>query len=254
MKLFKTSFFLSVLLWSSQAYAATTSDETFANTDWNTALAYDNKGTATFSANQGGSSNTYWSVSHTYGPRLNASTSHSMGVAHIDSTFDWNPESRGGLLSFDFSVEMTVTNGGTSGGVGINPLLYQDGKYFIGPYNIVLSSQTDTITHTDLVASDFLQVDTSGQTLTGTHPDFSLSGSTLQFGFLSSNGSSLTYGSGSSSRFDDYAISATAVPEPAHIAFVMSLTALASVIAIKKRTRTPSHPDSRPQDGFACRA
>ena len=105
-----------------------------------------------------------------------------------------------------------------SGAVGFGLLALQNGSYYIpNVADYPTANQWVSFAHTGLTASDFSLIGGSS------HPDFSASGSPIEFGYYTSNGTG--FGTGhTDSGIDNY--SASIVPEPSSTALILFGTVL----------------------------
>ncbi|MGB0723577.1 MAG: hypothetical protein ACPGU7_14400 [Gammaproteobacteria bacterium] len=139
--------------------------------------------------------------------------------AHLDSAFVYDP-SLGAINSITASLDFNVVSA-FGQGQGISPIaLVQDGLYFRAGNQIsgTLSGWT-TIGPQVFTASDFVQFGGSG----GALPDFSTSGSTITFGFMTNNSA----GNGISVDYDNFlavldVYESSALPGPGTAALLFS--------------------------------
>jgi hypothetical protein len=202
------------------AQAQTFSDTTFNNSDW-TALSF-TQGTTSFTAGQVslGNPDTGRQVSHVLGDMT------AIGVAHV-----FNPASvtigTGGIAGLTYQIDFIVQ---PFAPVGVGFLVVQNGRYYISNYFGATQTQWTTAVSDTLTESMFGEVNISMSTVqnTNSNPDFDLVGSTLQFGYFTANsGGPITI----QSNYDNFSVSAEAVPEPA----TMTLLAIPALMALRKK-------------------
>ena len=133
------------------------------------------------SLSPGGNPTLYRETTHTYGAGI-------IEVAHINSLATHDP-SMDPLISVDFSYDLEHLTGVSVGGaVAYRLALLQGGLYYhTTPDNIFATTWTG-FAHTNYVATDFTLVTGAGPI----NPDFSATGSVMQFGFTSANSQSGT--------------------------------------------------------------
>lgn len=112
-------------------------------------------------------------------------------------------------------------------------IVLQGGNYYIGASSSRAESQWSTYSSGNLLASSFLQLQTSGNLTNTNNPDFSASGSPLQFGIFTAN--SQSGGGGWYSRtiwLDNFEVEVTeGVPEPA----TMLAMGMGAAVLLRKR-------------------
>jgi hypothetical protein len=132
--------------------------------------------TFTSSTMPGGVPGAYRDTSHTF----NGGT---IVVAHFDPQFVETPSSQA-ICKLDFAADLIHFTGATIGGAVAYQLgLFQGGSYYGGPTINVFANLWASYIQPGLTAADFNLIAGSGPS----HPDFSCSGSSIQFGFLSGN-------------------------------------------------------------------
>ena len=106
--------------------------------------------------------------------------------AFVNTSFTYNPATQGAIASISASVDKafpTAIGGATS---TFRPLIEQNGNYYLGAISGPSTAGFTTIAQAGLTAADFQLFDyTQGQFNAQQHPDFSASGSSLQFGLAS---------------------------------------------------------------------
>ena len=214
--------------------AITFSDGAFDNSDWTASVVYQDGPPVSFSALQvstNGNPAQYRSVDHTYGGN------GSLVVGHLLDSATFDPGTQGAISSIFFSYDAIGFNFGGSGAVAFGGLILQDGFSFV----FGGSSSEGTIFHptfggppvgtweskslTDLLASDFANISGAGPT----EPDFSITATTLQLGFFSSNGTSGGSQSSTSSGIDNWSVSIQPVPEASTYAALIGIASLVLV-------------------------
>ena len=157
-------------------------DETFSPGNWSVVKIVDGLGDGTASAGQGSGGNPgpYRKILHEWGGPGNIISGHL-------SVGSWyNPAEQGGIISLDFSYDLFLFDGGSSNAVAYRPLLFQDNIYFQytgGKAHNALEPKWISFISKDLTADSFSAIGNQSQ-----HPDFSKSGSPIQFGILAGNG------------------------------------------------------------------
>lgn len=225
-----------VLFVSAVSLSATTvsfsTDGTMAAANWSTTKFDDSEGNANFSSSQllsGGNPGAYWNVTHSYGPRT-VTSSASIALAHLNSNFTWNPSIQGMLNNVSLSLSADVINDGASNAVGLGVVLFQNGTY----YTWFMAAPSQGPSWTTYSASNGIATDfTSGLNV----PDFSPSGSLINFGFYTANG---TTGSATSTQtaIDNVklVLDVTPIPEPSSLAIFSTLGASLFIRSRRRET------------------
>jgi hypothetical protein len=134
----------------------------------------------------------------------------------LDDDGSWNPASDGTIQEVQFSVDVIGVQGGGQG-MGIHVVAWQDGKYYAAPTSVKVTGYSGswrTLSLPAYGAADFAFVTecTTEAWDTTDNPDFSATGSPIEFGFMVGNQSS--YSHDFISHYDNYQLGIT-VPEPA---------------------------------------
>lgn len=222
------------------ASADIVADTVFNNSDWTLTVVGKNNG-GSVSGNQittGGNPTAARQVSHGVSAGTTASPSSVFGLHVFNSAV--NPATTNlGQIGFSIDYDF-VFNPFATGNVGAGALVQQNGRFyganFLG-FGDPANGGYDTIT-AYLQESDFLEIDLSNTNplfINGSNPDFSSGGTTINFGFITGNSNSpanpvaydATY------NFDNFKISAKAVPEPG----ALSLILLGMVCSLAARRR-----------------
>jgi hypothetical protein len=107
--------------------------------------------------------------------------SSSITITHLFIAGVYHPWIDGPITSIDFREDRSQAAPPFPGAsVGAAPLIVQDGISYFGPSTTFTNTSWSTSYLTSLSASDFTSA-------TNTHPDFSVCGGPLQFGFTRSN-------------------------------------------------------------------
>ncbi len=161
-------------------YSFTSSDLTFAS-GWTSVKVLDTtpgSSATTTSTTQpsGGFSGSYRETSHTY-------SSGAIIVSHTLPMSQYFPAADP-IYTLDFSVQANHLTAGTIGGaVGLRAALLQGSAYYAGPTINVFNGSWTAYSQSGLVPSDFVLISGSG----GAHPDFTISGAPITFGYMTSN-------------------------------------------------------------------
>jgi len=150
------------------------------------------------------------------------------GVALINNTFSYNPQTQGPIASIDASVDKSEINNLPPTFMGTTlfiPLIEQNGLFYLdlisGPTIHGGTNGYMTITGTGLVASDFNEVNFATGVISNAHPNFA--GSQMLFGLESAVGlgpSTITNVS-AEDDFDNLKLSIHSVPEPGATSFLL---------------------------------
>jgi hypothetical protein len=211
------------------------SDGTMSSVNWSTTKIGDSEGNASFSATQvlsGGNPGSYWHVSHSYGPRATTSSA-TISLAHLNSSFTWNPSIQGALNSVSFGFSADVIDDGQSDAVGLGVVMLQNGTYFTK----IIASPSQAASWNNYSVIDAISADfRSGMNV----PDFSTNGSMINFGFFTANGTALGSATNTLTAIDNVslALNVTPIPEPSSIAFLSLLGG--SLLIRSRRRETPS--------------
>jgi len=200
------SFILSVMLafvgyvTPIQAIPVTFSDGVFNDADWTADIIQEEGPTPSFGVWQvtnGGNPDEYRHLQHSYGGN------GSIMTAHLQKEAIYDPGSQGAISTLALSFDLYLFDGGDSRAVDYRGLIFQNDSYYIGGYASILAAKWESHSFTDLVASDFTLFVGTGPSI----PDFSTTGSPLQFGYVASNGTSLSRPTSTQSGIDNWSVS-----------------------------------------------
>ncbi len=218
---------------SSSAQALSISDGTFNSGDWTDELILDSSGSASYTVSQlsvGGNPSAYRETVHSWPMGSN------IGVAHLQANATYDPSDQGPLLSVGFSMDLFNEDEGIpSDLVAYDFLVRQGSTYYASSGTSISDTSVWTpFSATGLVPSDFAKIAGPGPD----NPDFSISGSELQFGYLSRNSSVGSFPP-LASGIDNWSVSgeADALPVPAvsprWILFLVFTLALGGIVALR---------------------
>lgn len=211
---------------ASSARAATINffDGVFNNGDWTGSKIVDTTtgSSATFSAFQ---------LPANGNPTFHRETTHNwdagvIRVAHLrnigGSPFTYNPSSSGAINTLNISYDL-VHRTPNLGAVGYSLLLRQNGKYYTHPIDNIFPNTWTSFSHPGFTSASFFELLVPGASanLTST-PDFSATGSLIEFGYVTSNSHS-TAGTivTKTSGIDNFALTLNTVPEPSAIVTII---------------------------------
>lgn len=163
---------------------ATFSDGTLLNPNWIPVKVVDTTPGASATTSSasfvvGGNPADYRQTTHTY-------TNGAIVVAHLYG-FGFHDPSVEPVYTIDFSADAQHQTAGTIGGaVGLRAAVWQGTSYYAGPTLNVFAGAWSPYAQTGLTATDFVKLVGPGPN----HPDFTNSGSLLQFGYATSNSAS----------------------------------------------------------------
>lgn len=205
---------------ATESRATTFSFTEFENASWSTLLLRDTTPVLNipviFAGQSSGNGSLHREITHGYqGPG-------NVAFGHIVSSVSYTPSSQGAINSFDFSFDLifkSQSGGSVPGAVGYGALLLQNGTYYVATGVPVLSTQTSFTAFSlpALTALDFNDILGPGPG----NPDFTSTGSLIQLGFFSSNGSSFGGFNNTVSGIDNLIIATnnvSAIPVPATLA------------------------------------
>ena len=206
-------------------------DGVFDDSDWTAQLGFINATNASFTAQQivsGGNPNEYRETDHQW------TGLGGLNVLHLNSNAIYDPSVSGSIAEIDYSFDLNWLNAPNGpGGVGYSLLIFQNGTYYAANQQLIQQSNWSAVGESALSATDFTRHQVTGTG--GINPDFSASGSLLQFGYLSSNGTSANQSVTTRSGIDNWSVDVQAVPEPS--SFVLFL-----VIALGTSFTRPRRP------------
>ena len=155
---------------------------------------------------------------------------------HLRNDASYTPILEGEIVSLDFSIDflnIDIFGQGQNFGVAI----LQNGNYYYGSSQITAPGGAIWTpgTATNLGAVDFIEILADASTNNSSHPDFSITGSTIIFGFTTAN---ITGFSGSIDvGYDNWSVShAAVVPEPS-TSFVFFAFAFYGICSRPRRRR-----------------
>jgi hypothetical protein len=194
-KLFVAIAIASLSLLGAQSAAAQSfSDSTFPNPAWTSVLLPSSAPTATCTGTQDTTGNPAPSrlTVHTYPPGW-------VNCAHLSIPSMYDPAAQGQIVGLSYKYDAAHYTF-SLGGVRYSPLVFQDNNYYVLSLAFadnVTSGNWTTFAKSSLMASDFFKLDGP---LQRDHPDFSCTGSKIQFGYVTRNflpsGSTITTKSG----------------------------------------------------------
>ncbi|MDZ4773697.1 MAG: hypothetical protein SGI72_11255 [Planctomycetota bacterium] len=164
--------------------SATFSDGTLLNGLWIPVKVFDStpSALATFSNvsfTSGGNPTDYRQTTHTY-------TNGAIIVAHLWSLAFHDPAVEP-VYTVDFSADAQhQTSISIGGAVGLRPAIWQGSGYYAGPTINVFSGTWNPYALNGLTSSDFALISGGGPV----HPNFTNSGTLMQFGYMTSNSAS----------------------------------------------------------------
>jgi hypothetical protein len=221
-------------------------DGVFNNADWSATKIVD---TTTGSA----ASFTAFQQPTLGNPTFHRETTHVFGagairVGHLrnvgGSPFTYDPSSSGAINTLDVAYDL-VHRTPTLGAVGYALLLRQGGKYYTHPLDNIFPNVWSGYSHTGFTSASFFELLTPGAGINlSSNPNFSATGSLIEFGYVTSNSHS-TQGVivTKTSGIDNFGLTLNTVPEPASlISIVFGATAIGGFAAWRKRRmrqRTP---------------
>jgi len=175
--------FLSCLFLVAEGRADVTFyDGTFKNSDWMEIPYVNGNGGSSSAAQQtnGGNPGSYYEVL----TQVNAGPACGAGV-YLRNGFTYTPSTQGPIYNLDYSVDLIAVSF-----IGeAEPVVSQNGKIYFGPEIYVTAGVWQTVTESNLMATNFNQLITNNPDgeLGGdatSHPDFSATGAQIAFGFI----------------------------------------------------------------------
>jgi hypothetical protein len=151
-------------------------DSQFLDANWAVFPLRNPAGDFTYTALQsptGGASGEYRSFSH-----AEPTPQSVCALAHVRLGMSYDPAALRAISFVEFESNVACFDGGGSSGLGLEALIVQDGVFYEGPGLYAhTGAYWPLLVHTSWTPNEY----TSG---TGTHPDFSVLGSPLSFGFV----------------------------------------------------------------------
>ncbi len=156
-------------------------DDTFNPEDWESSIFYEEGNGGVYSWQQelvGGNPGAFMMIVNTV---FSAPPYSMIRVFYHQVGAVYDPSTQGAILSIDYSEDSIMLEGGGDG-QGSGPTLEQDGVVFVAPR--FLTPETEWTPHvlTGLTQDDFAVWDDPDH-----HPDFSINGSPIFFGFQRGN-------------------------------------------------------------------
>lgn len=226
---------LALLFTGNVTQAQTTfSDGNFLDANWSASKIFDSTpgASASFGAFQsptGGNPGAFRETQHSYsGPG-------GLAVGHLQTSAFFTPSLQGAIQTIDGSYDALVISVGSSAAVGYGLALKQNGDYYLKGGAAVFPGAGWTVrTFIGLTSADFGRVDDATF-----HPDFSLTGSSIQFGYYTGNGTAFGTPEASDSGIDNWTVSvnAAATPEPGSATLLITLCLGTAGFARRRRRR-----------------
>ncbi|MEW4487019.1 hypothetical protein AB1L42_03005 [Thalassoglobus sp. JC818] len=217
----------------------TFSDGTFEDANW-TATTIASTGGTSFNVGQtasGGNPGTFRQIQNTYG---GTQPTGSIFTGHLRSAAIYDPSTQGEIQSLDFAFDLIGFDFGASNAVAYTALLFQDGFYYSSnsyPLIQAPANQWNSFTLPNLVASGFSRIGGAGET-----PDFSATGTTIQFGYGVSNGTGSPLQTMTDSGIDNWQVTVNAnsvVPEPS--SFALFIIGCLPLLRAPRNRKTPKN-------------
>jgi hypothetical protein len=142
----------------------------------------------------GGNPGSFRSIRLQMNPAPTPTTASSVFAFHFAVGAIYDPATLGPVVSIDYAQDALLVAGG-GGGQATSLALRQDGQiyYAVPAYDLTPDTHWTAKVHAGLVAADFVAI-APDLTQTPQHPDFSVHGGPIEFGFLRAN--STSYGGG----------------------------------------------------------
>ena len=178
----------------------TFSDDTFASLDWTEIKIVDDIGDGSFVAIQepmDGNPGAFRHLTHEWSGPGDIITVHVYYGEVID------PAIHGAIRGIDFSFDLILLEGGSSGAVAYFPLIVQEGSYYNAGRTLnATENYWQAFGYDYLTVDDFTKISGAGPE----QPDFSRYGSPIQFGYVASNGRSFEGGTQTISGLDNWSV------------------------------------------------
>lgn len=194
------------------------SDDIFNDADWTSTKIVDSTSAATFTAAQigfGGNPGPHRRVTHNF--QFDYAEEGAFMVAHLHQDAIYDPQTQGAITSIDYSYDLRNPQTGMHHAIGFSPLLLQGGAYYKALDDNASNFSWTGYGRTGLAATRFTRIAGSGPV----RPNFSASGSPIQFGYVTSNVSAGDFGDGGALEnlqgdIDNWMITLTSesAPEP----------------------------------------
>jgi len=172
-------------------------DGTFNDSNWQVTTFTNSNPAGTTSGSQvltGGNPGAYRQTTNNVGPAPSANCVGNVVGFHANTSAVYTPTQQGAITSIDYTEDAILISG-SGDGQGAGPALIQDGQVYLGPGHVTPSFSWTHFTNPGLLAGDFSAVDPTAFCTSfvnsSKHPDFSASGSPIQFGFFRSNSTGL---------------------------------------------------------------
>ncbi|MCC7084805.1 MAG: hypothetical protein IT427_07340 [Pirellulales bacterium] len=183
-------------------------------------------------------------------PTFYRQTTHSWGlgglrVAHLRNIggmpFTYNPSSSGAITSLDYGYDLIYQMGPPGGAVAYSLLLRQGGKYYAPVVDNIFANSWTSFTHLGLTSSNFYELLTPGLGINIlSNPDFSATGSLIEFGYQSANSQATTHVFTKVSGIDNFRMRMQTVPEPeAVISIAVGVIVMGGFAVWKTRQMRP---------------
>ena len=184
----------------------TFSDDTFASGDWTEIKIIDDQGNGSFLVIQetvDGNPGAYRHLTHEWFGPGGIVSAHVYWVEEID------PAIHGAIRGVEFAFHLKLMEGGSSGAVGYNVLVVQEGTYYTsGTAFNAAETYWQGFEYDYLTEADFRRISGAGPE----QPDFSAYGSPVQFGYMASNGRSFEGSTQTISGLDNWSVTVTTRP------------------------------------------
>ena len=217
------------------AHAATITDSTFNNADWDDLVLSNSFVAASYSAGQvSGARNTTFT--------LTSNGSGGFNVGHIFTGASYDPSTQGAINFLDFTYDARYVAGQISG-QATRGLLLQNGSYYgtVNPTTHLPRSQSSFtgFSFLGLTESSWFKWTALGGA-GGATPDFSATGGVIQFGYNNGNGLGQATTTVVTTAIDNFAVnvdSSTVVPVPAALPLLLTGLSVLGFAGWRRRAR-----------------